>query len=246
MELNDWLDIILEYLKVLAWPVIVFILALLYRRPLIGVLERLRKATGWGATVELERIENEARVLADESSEIVSKNEQEQIPAAPAEAHQTPEPGLSTDDTVTSAQIIELFDRITNYAGSQGLQSLQTPPITLIRRFIVEEHWDRLENEAAVVRKLLGLNRNQARFIPSLFSQLVYRGLADRDTEDVALRLHTLRNKIRHADDGDYPLSPTATDDFIETTNNLTAILTRIKYTLLQEREEDPNTDSGA
>ncbi len=47
--------LLLEYLKVAAWPVVVLTLALVYRRPLVSVLHRLRKAEGLGASFELEQ-----------------------------------------------------------------------------------------------------------------------------------------------------------------------------------------------
>lgn len=87
-------ELALEYLKVLAWPMVVFTLALLYRRPLIALLARLRKATGWGATVELA---DEARQLADESAQIAAIQ-----PSAPAPLYE-----LDQDTTAETASEVE-------------------------------------------------------------------------------------------------------------------------------------------
>jgi len=59
--------LVLEYLKVVMWPSVVVALALVYRRHLITVLERVRKASGFGASLELA---DRSLRLAEQSEEI--------------------------------------------------------------------------------------------------------------------------------------------------------------------------------
>lgn len=68
----------LDYLKVLVWPAVVFTLVLIYKRPLIGVLARLRKATAPGVAVEL--FADELAGAAEQAAAT------EDVPAVPNEA----------------------------------------------------------------------------------------------------------------------------------------------------------------
>lgn len=61
--------LLLDYLKVIVWPAVVLTLVLVYKRPIIGVLARLRKASGLGYALELD-----ARALA-EAAELAEATE---------------------------------------------------------------------------------------------------------------------------------------------------------------------------
>lgn len=102
MELQDWLDTVLEYLKVFAWPAVVLTLALVFRGPLVEVLHRLHKAAGFGASVELvERsLEQSARSLNEAALPELAQtraetNEQPERPEKP----EKPEQPKSTEPT---------------------------------------------------------------------------------------------------------------------------------------------------
>jgi hypothetical protein len=72
----DIARILLEYLKALAWPVVAFTVALVYKTQLIGVLGRLKRA-GLPGGVSLDFMEEarEVRELSDHIRELPSKNE---------------------------------------------------------------------------------------------------------------------------------------------------------------------------
>lgn len=92
MELQDWLDTVLEYLKVFAWPAVVLTLALVFRRPLIEVLQRLHKAAGFGASVELERaLEQNARSLNEANLPDFAHTDEESAKAGRPEHAKAPE-----------------------------------------------------------------------------------------------------------------------------------------------------------
>lgn len=253
-------DLLLEYLKVIAWPLTVLALALLYKRPLIGMLGRLRKASGWGATVELE---NEARELADESAEIAGKTSEDQAePSAADEPEQqttqeaTAPPEISSGADIQHAlataealrQTVNALERaheaLVEHDRERTLQQ-RRPVFSDARtgRFVMNARWEELVKEAMAVGQHLGISRNQSRFIPALFQELVRRGLAAPETEDVAARLHNLRTMIRHSEDGIEHLSPTAIEDFIDTTTNLTTILRTVRQRLNQPHRDDPTSD---
>ena len=58
--------LLLDYLKVLAWPVVVLTLVLVYKRTIMGVLARLRKGKGPGFEIELfsDELADAAKVAA--------------------------------------------------------------------------------------------------------------------------------------------------------------------------------------
>jgi len=79
--------IILEYLRVLIWPIAIFGLGLLFRKAIINLLKRVRHAKIWGNDIDIE-IEDaqELSEKARELSESEKKNKRPVIPLTEANA----------------------------------------------------------------------------------------------------------------------------------------------------------------
>lgn len=117
-------QLLLEYLKVLAWPGVVLVLALVYRVPLVRILERLRKASGFGASLHLDR---ELERLAD--TQVAIEAEAEDLPDAPSEfptEDASPNSGRALDDTPASDPLPKT-DRQQDAASPDGAEYLSHP-----------------------------------------------------------------------------------------------------------------------
>jgi len=65
--LKESLDLALEYLRVLAWPVVVIVAVVMFRSSIRALFTRMTKASGFGASAEFAA---EVRSLAEESKQI--------------------------------------------------------------------------------------------------------------------------------------------------------------------------------
>ncbi|MBO3663719.1 hypothetical protein [Microbacterium stercoris] len=70
--------VLLEYVKVLAWPLLVLTGLIMFRSSLRDVLGRIRSASGWGGKVELDAA---ARKAAEDSEEIPELADAEPSPS---------------------------------------------------------------------------------------------------------------------------------------------------------------------
>ncbi|MBS0024120.1 hypothetical protein [Microbacterium paraoxydans] len=229
-------NLLLEYLKVLAWPIAVITLALLYKRPLISVLDRLRKATGWGATLELE---NEARELADESAQLEIK--EGLVPSSTGDETaldiRGADRGLPSDRTDTAAPVIardeppmegdsltddlrQVADSAAATPSSPGTRQFRVFTSQRSSRWNIIAAWDTLQHTANRLGHLLGLSPNHSRNISALTAHLANQGLVSTDTADLADRLYTLRSRLRYDD-----LPPLAIENFVDATQSMTDIL---------------------
>lgn len=100
-------NLLLEYLKVLVWPAAVLTLALIYRRPLISLLHRIREASGWGVSVKAEAsdlaVDAQVTRAVEEATVRSSQAVESTSPATPPAAEDT-EPRPSTPRPNTPAE----------------------------------------------------------------------------------------------------------------------------------------------
>jgi len=88
MELQDWLDTVLEYLKVIAWPATVIGLLLFFRSEIRKLVGRIRRFKGMGVEAD----------LAEEMSEVAAESEkipELQTDLGAALIRQQPQPAAS-------------------------------------------------------------------------------------------------------------------------------------------------------
>ncbi|KJL28783.1 hypothetical protein [Microbacterium oxydans] len=88
MELQDWLDTVLEYLKVIAWPVTVIGLLVFFRSEIRKLVGRIRRFKGMGVEAD----------LAEEMSEVAAESEkipELQTDLGAALIRQQPQPAAS-------------------------------------------------------------------------------------------------------------------------------------------------------
>lgn len=213
MTLPEILDIILQYIKVLAWPIVVLILVLVYKRPIIGVLARLRKASGPGVALELD-----ARELAEDAQEIAAVEATHVIVTPPAEPDNT----LGTADATPKADSPATG---TSPASVQELRArhpehdlrYDTAWGTLRPRSanaaIVLSAWSDVVDDATPVARALRLP-DGSWSIPHLATVLTQRGYISSSYPTIARRLQSLRNAVAASHE---PPTEDAVVDFLST-----------------------------
>ena len=235
MELHDWLDIILEYLKVLAWPAIVLTLALIFRRPLIDIFKRLQKASGWGAQLELRQ---EIREVADDSSttpEAIAETAEAIAETADAAADPSPpepaqQPGKKPT-TPAGRAIRDIHGRDGKYtqatikAGRAAAETILASPLKRKEyraRMLIT--WYELEEVVERLGQHYGLPKGMRR-VHTLVRHLSSIGHISQELESVAIRLTMLRDRL---EDGAWEdLTPQAAEDFIVAARNIQTALER-------------------
>jgi hypothetical protein len=111
VDTRDIAELVLEYLKVLAWPAVVLGAVVLFRRSLIRLLGRIREASAFGATV---RLEEEAEQVAEASRQIPETQDSSQnVPQVDAD----PAWAASDDHALGSGRMLLAWSRLENMAG---------------------------------------------------------------------------------------------------------------------------------
>lgn len=113
----------LDYLKILAWPAVVLILALAFRKPLIGVLTRLHKASGLGMNIVLtQEFADNAREIVEDLEESPKEAVDEKPSSPPAQVNPT-SPPAQVKPTSPPAPVKHRMDALEN--------ALKIEPITV-------------------------------------------------------------------------------------------------------------------
>ena len=251
MELSD---LLLQYLKVLIWPVAVITLALVYRRPIVSVLHRLRKASGWGVEVE-----TEARDLAlDTTLSAAQSDALEHAPTSPPPAANTPQPENPASTTTPSnnspeADIAELHRRIERLEEERSSLAdaathISRGTLSFLRSGApngtsrdrsrmsrVDSAWFTLNGLASIVGLDLGLP------IERRTPVIVFRNLAKRGYLPVgpwrqATRLTDLYDVIQ---EDALPPSEETTTDFVTAAQNLMAVLRDVQAKVITSRRSN-------
>ncbi len=80
----DWLKLILEFTKVLAWPATTIILAITFHRPLTKILSRLQKAgLPGGISLDFQEQIQEAKELSRQVEKFPAPPDRQKMPAIP-------------------------------------------------------------------------------------------------------------------------------------------------------------------
>lgn len=194
-------QLLLDYLKVLAWPIAVLILALVYKRPIIGVLARLRKATGPGVALELDARElvQDARQIAtvDASTiHIASASPSADVPDT-AEA-----PADPVDDAASSpappdrAPLVDDYDYLRSRRAADSLRYDTGRDAILPRNpnaAIIVAAWADVVDDAGQVAKVLHVP-DGGWSVPVITNMLTERGYINSSFEAIVRRLQNLRN----------------------------------------------------
>lgn len=263
MELQDWLDTVLEYLKVFAWPAVVLTLALVFRAPLIEVLQRLHKAAGFGASVELERtLEQNARSLNEASLPELAHTETGSNEPEQPEQSESPEQAEPTKRSVRSGtpEAAQGGHEPLDHDAVNPQKQLWSPDA--VRRFWRQQPamaaelglihpdfrsafgdaenygrmmlaWAHLEAKAVRLGELIGLSSSSARNLGVLSGKLLDRGLVSHEAAEIARSLQRLRNELVHEVEN-INISPVLTVDFVETAEKLD----RVFENLIDELED--------
>lgn len=254
MELQDWLDTVLEYLKVFSWPAVVLTLALVFRKPIIEVLQRLHKAAGFGASVELERtLEQNARSLNEASLPDLAPADDEATPAEQSE-HVVPERPKRDASSVQDERIgspeqepsgDEIFNSNKQLWSPAALRrfwrqqphnaaELGLPHPDAISAFGDAENygrmmlaWAHLEAKAVRLGELIGLSSSSARNLGVLSGKLLDRRLIGHEAAEIARGLQRLRNELAHEVEK-ISISPVLTTDFVETAEKLDRLFAQL------------------
>lgn len=246
MELGEWLDIILQYLKVLAWPLVVFTLAIVYRKPVITLLQRLKKYSGWGQTVELG---DRARDLNLESVEVLS----ETLPPEPEpEPEPETEPGTGTgraDTPATRANVagppeapslssyrirtlpeLDADERIiVHYLGSLDRQHFERAAQDMI-----ENAWIGVERVARQIANEINLESWATKGLTMFSHGLATRNLISIQTANLAAGLDELHRNIQRASADE--LTPYVVSDFVSTSERLAQAMQQVLNSITLNR----------
>ncbi|MBS0024117.1 hypothetical protein [Microbacterium paraoxydans] len=246
MELADWLSIVLEYLKVLAWPAMVLTLALIFRRPLIDILVRLQKASGWGAQLELRQEIREAAEDSATTPEAIIEAATEPPIAPPAE-----KPSATEQSAESSKHKITPRSSLSDVRGRDGWRTDASIEVgraaveALVkrdrdraeRRAVMLIRWYELEDVARRLGEKYGLPPH-ARRVADVASFLATKKHFSPEIESVVERLTDIRERLNDA--GREDLTPQAANDFINATNNI-----RVAFERDEERYFPPADDSS-
>lgn len=231
MDLAAVLDIILQYLKVLAWPLVVLILAIVYRRPIVTLLERLKKYSGWGQTVELGDF---ARDLNAKSAEVVA----EVVTAEPEESTTpTPEtPSPPTADPPLRSYLVRPTPVLDDHQRAlvNYLSNLDPQRFAPTARDMIERAWSNVNEVANQIRRELDLSPWAAKGLTMFSHALVQMNLISIQTANLAAGLDELHRNIQRADDDD--ITPYVVSDFVSTAENLQQALTQVRNTITLDR----------
>lgn len=247
MDLHDWLTVVLEYLKVLSWPAIVLTLALIFRRPLVDILVRLQKASGWGAQLELRQGIREAAEDAETTPEAITEATTTAPPTdAPPEgetdagqpAAETPKhtnpPGRTLPDVrgrdgkYVQASIEAGRAAVEAMVGRDRNRSE--------RRASMLISWFELAQVAERLGEKYGLPPH-ARRVADVAKFLAAKNHFSPEIESVVERLTDIRERLNDAGRDD--LTPQATKDFINATDTIRAAFER------DEQRYFPTIDGG-
>lgn len=233
--------LVLEYLKVVAWPIVVLILAFAFKGTIVDVLSRIREASGFGAKfVMTQRLEHEARELNEKLVPELDQDRTAQSPAdegaertvddatgEPAEpSGEAPAP-LNTSPRKARVYGISMPSDINVSTGGQAQNF-----------WIMMAAWSELEETALRVGRLLQLAPGVSRNLGVLGRQLLDRGLISAEAFDLGVRLQQLRNRMAH-DLNNFVFTDWMASDFAATARKLAKIYEDVIGRLSEPREDD-------
>ena len=245
MELRDWLDIVLEYLKVLAWPLAVAVLAFAFRNPITEALSRLEEASGLGAKARF--FQRTASKLAEESELIAEElAENPEVADAPERPIPTEKPTVETrspqasetsddKDAIQAAISNELWLKQMNDLLSRGATTAGLTRRQLARARITTA-WIDLNRVVRRLNRRVGLYEFAT--LSQLTRRLVGNGYMNKESADVAYRLAKLFENSQANDD--QFVTPQIAADFETTAKNVKDALLQVEKKMDNLRKNPP------
>ncbi|WP_146114327.1 hypothetical protein [Microbacterium sp. MYb72] len=225
--------LLLEYLKVVAWPLVVIVLAFAYKRTIVDVLSRIREASGFGGKVVLtQRLEHDARELNEKP---VPELEQD---AADPSAQGEDDPGTVRDDSddIPAASNVPASAtapsrKLRIYHVNASGDASGSAAGEAVNYWNMMNAWSRLERTAARLGQRLGFSPGPAQNLGFLGGQLLERGLISSEAFELGVRLQELRNRMVHDLDR-FVLTDWLAQDFADTAGKLIRIYEDVIDTL--------------
>lgn len=221
MELHDLLDVILEYLKVLAWPAIVLTLALIFRRPIIDILERIQEASGWGAKFKLRQQIREVADDAETTPEAITVSDATLETAPPATSPADPpatapgQPADNADPTDFTSASVDTQHALINEMMRQMLAHDRTRSE---QRALIRMSWYGLEKVARRIGPRYGVALGEHQ-VTRVVKRLAAKKRISPELESVATRLEDVFETLRKG--GFEGLTPQAANDFVSAADNI-------------------------
>lgn len=249
--------LLLDYLKVIAWPTVVLILALVYKRPIVSVLARLRKASGPGYALELDARELAAAAAiaeaAEESAEVSSGTPDTAVtdtreanvhaPGRPpthghSDANGTPAQTATPSTPMPNVHDNEIRAITEHWFKELHKTAFETQRARQADLGAVLQYWQDVVLSASRVAELIGLEEKY--WSPRIVARtLELRGYMSPDYARIAEGLQSLRNKIVHAKE---EVTADVVEDFAATSSIVIQQLEKSRRRILLDQQlNDPD-----
>lgn len=223
MDLRDWLEIVLEYLKVLAWPIVVAGLILVFRRSITDVLYRLEDLKGPGISAKLTaRAETKIRTLRDTPVVELLPGPQAKNQPTPAPVPDTPKPQSDRLPNEGASLTIEEMERQSNdflYRHSRKWEEGHS--ISL-----VTAAWSSLVQKSSDLGSAIGMSSEDSRDIIKVSNRLLAGGRIGAETADLIDELVDLHNRALH--DPRIQVTGAFANDFVRTAEKISGLFTQM------------------
>jgi len=153
----DWAKLVLDYIKVLAWPTTTMILAVYFHKPLTTILARLRKVgLPGGASLDFQEKIQEATELSETVPAFTPPPDKKKIPAIPLTEANARMISLGLQP-VSSGLDLQYFRGIAESDPTLALAGLRIEIDTLARNLAVGFNIELKKNEStgALLQRLL-------------------------------------------------------------------------------------------
>lgn len=227
MDLRDWLEIVLEYLKVLAWPIVVTAMLLVFRRTIADFLKRVVKVEGAGISAELtEGAEAKARSLsrapvAELMSTPASGSLRDPIAtAAPAAPPDPPSPG--TGRALTQ----EEYERDSNDFLHRHSRKWEEAYAT----DRVNAAWTSLVEKASELGRAMGMAWDDAQDITRVSNRLLASQRIGAETGDLIDELVKLHKSVTQ--DPRIQMTDAFAMNFVQTAEKISGLFDQLRVLL--------------
>lgn len=234
--------LLLEYLKVVAWPLVVLILAFAFKGTIVDVLSRIREASGFGAKIVMtQRLEHEAREL---NEKLVPELDQDPTAHGLADggAERTvdweDEPAEPSGEAPAPLDVSPRRARVYGISMS-GDMNVSTVDDQAHNYWIMMIAWSELEETAVRVGRMLQLAPGVSRNLGVVGRRLLDRGLISAEAAELGVRLQELRNRMVHDLNG-FVFTDWMASDFADTARKLAKIYEDVIGRLDETRENTP------